>query len=102
MSLIEKLFSRLQIESGFQFIMVNLVFAVTGTLSVYCSGYLLNLLSIQIDTMGSFLYWTSRIFTVFFCYQCLLILVAVPFRQFEYFWSIQKKMLKRLGFKFDS
>jgi len=100
-SFIEKVFVKLRIESGYQFVMVNVVFAVTGTLSVYCSGYLLFLLGIEVEILGAGLYWLARILTVFLCYQCLLILIAVPFGQFQYFWFLQKKMLKRLGLDFD-
>ena len=81
--------------------MVNLVFAITGTLSVLCSGHLLLYFGIDSATMGNIFYWLSRIFTLFLCYQCLLIVVAVPFGQFRYFWYLQKKMLKRVGFNLD-
>ena len=101
MSLRTKVFRKLRINSGRQFLMVNLVFAVTGTLSVLCSGHLLLYFGIDSATMGNFFYWLSRIFILFLCYQCLLIVVAVPFGQFGYFWYLQKKMLKRLGLNLD-
>ena len=101
MSFNEKIFVKLRIESGYQFVMVNVVFAVTGTLSVYSSGHLLFLLGIEVEALGVGLYWLARILTVFLCYQCLLILVAIPFGQFRYFWFLQKKMLKRFGLDFD-
>ena len=101
MSLRTKVFRKLRINSGRQFLMVNLVFAVTGTLSVLCSGRLLLYLGIDSATLGTFFYWVSRILTLFLCYQCLLIVVAVPFGQFRYFWYLQKKMLKRLGLNLD-
>ena len=100
-SLRTKVFRKLRINSGRQFLMVNLVFAVTGTLSVLCSGHLLLYFGIDSATMGNFFYWLSRIFILFLCYQCLLIVVAVPFGQFGYFWYLQKKMLKRVGFNLD-
>ena len=79
---------------------VNIVFAMTGTLAVYCSGYLLAFLRIE-EQLNHLFYWPLRVILVFFCYQCLLIVVSIPFGQFKYFWFIQKKFLRRFGFKFN-
>ena len=98
--LVNKIFEKLKIESASQFVLVNIVFAMTGTLAVYCSGYLLAFLRIE-EQLNYLFYWPLRVVLVFFCYQCLLIVVSIPFGQFKYFWFIQKKFLRRFGFKFN-
>ncbi|MEC7619844.1 MAG: DUF6787 family protein, partial [Bacteroidota bacterium] len=41
-----------------------------------------------------------RILIIFPIYQILLILVAIVFFQFKFFWEFEKKILKRMGLKF--
>lgn len=83
-----------------QFILVNIVFAITGTLSVLLAGPMLEFFGVATDSYGGVIYWAIRIFLIFFFYQCLLVLVSIPFGQFAYFRDVQKKMLARCGVRF--
>jgi hypothetical protein len=47
--------------------------------------------------MSPLVFWPVRILSVFVVYQVLLIIVAIPFGQFNYFLKVEKKMLKRFG-----
>jgi hypothetical protein len=36
---------------------------------------------------------------IFSIYQFLLVIVGTIFGQYQFFWNMEKKMLKRIGFK---
>ena len=96
----EKIRNFFKVESNFQLLIVNVVFAVTGTISIYFAGFLLDILEINLINFGSFQYWTLRIFLLIPVYQILLIVVGALLGEFNYFWRIEKKMLERLGIRF--
>ena len=98
--MLDKLFERLNIQSMSQFVLVNIVFALTGTLSVVVAGPIMEYMGIGAAHLNEWLYWTVRILVIFFFYQCLLVLVSIPFGQFAYFRDAQKKMLARCGLRF--
>ena len=89
-----------KVNSNYQLFMVNLVFAVTGSPALYLADIILINISFIENTSSKALYWSVRIFLVIPLYQVLLIFVATLFGEFKYFWNIEKKMLKRLGFNF--
>ena len=89
-----------KVKSNYQLFVVNLVFAVTGSSALYLADIILTNISFIENTSSKTLYWSVRIFLVIPLYQVLLIFVATIFGEFKYFWNIEKKMLKRLGFNF--
>lgn len=96
----EKLKERWGISSNFQVIVIIVVFAVTGSTSVYITKPLLGLLGIAKENFDfSFWYYFLKILLVFPCYQVLLVFFGWLFGQFQFFWNFEKKMLSRLGFK---
>jgi len=90
-----------KVETNFQLLKVNVVFAATGTISVYFAGIIINSLGLDPYTLGDFFYWVSRIMLLIPVYQLLLIVIGSMFGEFKYFWRIEKKMLSRLGIKFS-
>jgi len=96
----QKIRNFFKVESNFQLLIVNVVFAVTGTISVVLAGFVLNLIGLDTNALNSSLYWTLRILILMPIYQILLIMVGAAFGEFSYFWRIEKKMLNRLGIKF--
>ncbi len=88
------------VETNLQLFVVNLVFAVTGTIAVYLAGYIVDWLPMNIDRLGVTIYWILRILLLIPIYQVLLIIVGSIFGEFNYFWAMEKKMLKRLGIRF--
>ena len=91
-----------KVETNFQLLKVNVVFAITGTLSVYFAGIVIDFLGLDPYVLGSFFYWSLRIILLLPVYQFLLIIIGSIFGEFEYFWRIERKMLGRLGIKFSS
>jgi manganese efflux pump family protein len=89
-----------KVESNFQLLIVNIVFAVTGTISVILAGFILDFIGLDINALSSSLYWTLRVLILMPIYQILLIIIGAVFGEFTYFWRIEKKMLNRLGIKF--
>ena len=89
-----------KVKSNYQLLVVNLVFAITGSSALYLADIILTNISFIENTSSKTLYWSVRIFLVIPLYQVLLIFVATIFGEFKYFWNIEKKMLKRLGFNF--
>ena len=93
----QKIRNLFKVESNIQLLIVNIVFAVTGTASVYFAGIIIDFFGL--DALNSFLHWTLRILLLIPVYQVLLIIVGALFGQFTYFWQMEKKMLKRFGIK---
>ena len=96
----QKIRNFFKVESNFQLLVVNVVFAVTGTISVILAGFILNFIGLDTNVLGSSLYWTLRILILMPIYQILLIMIGAVFGEFTYFWRIEKKMLNRIGIKF--
>ena len=91
----------MKIESLFQFVLVMIVFAITGSLSLIVTVSLFEVLNLNVDSFSPFVFWPIRIIFIFFVYQVLLLVIAIPFGQFRYFWQFEKKILSRFGFKLN-
>jgi len=90
-----------KVETNFQLLKVNIVFAATGTASIYVAGIVINVLGLNLYILGDFFYWVLRIMLLIPVYQVLLIVIGSIFGEFKYFWRIEKKMLGRFGIKFS-
>ena len=91
----EKIRKLFKVDSNYQLFIVNIVFAITGSLALYFAGILLDLISISVDNTNTFLYWTLRITLILPVYQVLLLLVGTIFGEFQYFWAMEKKIISR-------
>ncbi len=87
----------LKVQSNFQLLIILIVFAITGSLSLYLSEFILNFLNVNQNNMNIFFYWSLRILILFPVYQFLLIFIGTLFGQFSYFWEFEKKFLKKIG-----
>jgi len=96
------LFKRLNIHSFNQFVLVMIVFSVTGSLSLIVTFQFMDSVGINLTNTNPYLFWPVRIVFLFFVYQILLLLVSIPFGQFKYFWKFEKKILSRLGVRSNS
>ena len=85
------------LKSNFQLLIILLVFAITGSGSLFVSEPLMDYLGISKESLNSYLYWTLRIVIVTIIYQFILLLVAFLFGQFNWFWNFEKKIMKKLG-----
>jgi len=82
-----------------EYIAVFIVFAITGTSSVFVSRPIIKLIGITKENLNPFIYWVFYIIIGFIFYQILLVFIGWLFGQFKFFWNFEKKMLRRIGFK---
>lgn len=88
------------ITNNFQFVIIFIVFAITGSTSAYLSKPVLEWMGITKDTISLWLYYPLYIILIFPIYQVLLVSFGFIFGQFKFFWWFEKKMLKSLGLGF--
>ncbi len=93
----KKIQQRMGIYSNNQFIIIMIVFGITGSLALYLSKPILNILNITPITLHKLLYYPLRLAIIFPVYQFVLIIIGTLFGQFNFFWKLEKKMMKRMG-----
>ena len=97
----EKIRNFFKVDSNYQLIIINVVFAVTGSSSLFVADYLLNILLVTQENYGDFVYWLTRIILILPVYQILLIIFGFLFGEFSYFWEMEKKTLNKLKTLFN-
>ncbi len=95
----EKLKERWGINSNWQILLILLAFSVNGTIAVQLANPVTNIFGLHRGVTSGFIYWPFRILLIFPIYQFTLVFVGAAFGQFKFFWNMEKKMLKRIGFK---
>ena len=95
--MIKYLKEKWNLKSNLQLVIILIVFAITGSSSLYISKPLMEFLSISSENMDIYLYWILRFIIVTVVYQFVLLLVAFVFGQFNWFWNFEKKILKKNG-----
>ncbi|NVK51545.1 MAG: diacylglyceryl transferase [Flavobacteriaceae bacterium] len=95
----EKLKKRWGLTSNWQVLIILLVFSITGYTSLLIAKPILNLVGLSQETTNPWIYRPLRILLIFPFYQILIVVFGWLFGQFEFFWSFEKKMLRRIGFK---
>ena len=93
----KKLRDFFKVDSNIRLLKVFTVFSVAGSLSLVVADNIFSHL-LEFEDHDS-LYWFCRIIILFPIYQVLLIVTGTIFGEFRYFWEIEKRILKRLGFK---
>ncbi len=94
--MINKMIKLFHAESLVHLIIIFIVFAITGSLSVILSEKVENFL--RIDDFITFypVYLTAKLLNILIVYQVCLLVIGTGFGQFRYFIKIQKKFLKRI------
>lgn len=95
----DKLKERWGITSNFQIFIILFVFSITGSASVYISRPIIKQLGITKDNLPVILYWLLFILICYIAYHIMLVFFGWVFGQFKFFWNMEKKMLRRMGFK---
>ncbi|WP_341214873.1 DUF6787 family protein [uncultured Wocania sp.] len=94
-----KLEKKWHVTYKWEMISIFLVFATTGSSSVFISKPLIKLMGINKENLPTLAYWILYIIIGFIFYQILLVLIGWIFGQYKFFWDFEKKMLRRIGFK---
>ena len=95
----KRLKEKWRITSNFQFIIILIVFSVTGSLAVWVAKPILELVGLVKSAVSPWVFWPIRIAVIFPVYQVMIVVIGALFGQFKFFWAFEKKMLVRLGFK---
>lgn len=82
------------IKSTFDFIVIMIVFALTGSTSVYLKDFFFHILGISSDT-AFIIRFVAYIGTIMPSYFILLLAYAFVLGKFRFFWEFEKKMFRR-------
>jgi hypothetical protein len=87
---------RWNITNNWQFFVILLVFAITGSSAAMLSKPILNWIGISKETHHIVLYLLLYILIIFPVYQLLLVVFGFLFGQFQFFYSFEKKLLNAM------
>jgi len=99
MNWIKRFKTKWKIDSNSQIVIICIVFAITGSLSLYLAEPLLTCVGATKKNLNDWFFVPLRIIVVFPIYQVVLIIIGTLLGQFTFFWELEKKMLSRLGLK---
>lgn len=94
-----KLENKWKVDYKWEMISIFLVFAATGSSSIFVSKPIIKLIGITKENLNPITYWILYVTIGFIFYQILLVLIGWIFGQFQFFWNFEKKMLSRFGLK---
>ena len=98
--LFNKLENKWKVNYKWEMINIFLVFAITGSSSIFISRPIIKLIGITKENLNLIAYWVLYVIIGFIFYQILLVLIGWLFGQFQFFWNFEKKMLTRMGLGF--
>lgn len=94
--MVNRLKKRWNIDSNIQFILILIVFSLTGMATLWVRKAIWPLLGLAPDT-SFFIKVPLYILIIFPVYQILQLIIAFVFGQFSFFWEFEKKMFRRIG-----
>ena len=95
LKILDKIKNKWKVKSNFQFILIMIVFAVTGSLSLIIANLLLPIIFNKVR-LATTLKIILRIVFIFPIYQLIILIVAFCFGQFNFFWKFEKKMFSKI------
>lgn len=98
MNWIKKLQDKWGLENLWQVMVILIVFACTGMSALYVKTWLYWIAGITPETT-TWIRITYRILATFIAYQFLLLAYGWIFGQFQFFWNMEKRILRRFGIK---
>lgn len=90
MNYLERLKIKWNITSNAQMVVVFIVFAITGSASVWVAKPVLNIIGVS-DDMNPWIRIPLRIVLILPVYQVMLLVIGGVFGQFHFFLALQKK-----------
>lgn len=93
----KQLQQRWGLHSYWQVFLVLLVFALTGTSSMYVTRFFMQVIGLGADSDAStWIKITTKAIITLIVYQFLLLWIGYLFGQFEFFWRFELKMWNRI------
>ena len=84
-------------DTNLQFVIVFIVFSITGLGAIFVARPCMELVGIQREDMRGLIFWPIRILFMTIAYQIMLVVLGTLFGQREYFWKVEKRVLRRFG-----
>ena len=94
---INKLENKWVVKQKWELIRIFIVFALTGSSSVFIGRPFINWIGLSLETLPSPIYWLLFIIISLVLYQILLLTLGWLSGQFAFFWEFEKRFLKRMG-----
>jgi len=94
---IQKMESKWIVNERWELIRIFIIFAITGSSSVFVGRPIIKLIGISSENFGPILYGIVFVFVSLIFYQILLVFWGFVLGQFKFFWDFEKKMLRRFG-----
>ena len=83
-----------KLKKTIDFVLIIIVFALTGSSTAFLSGIIMTAIGAEPWTFG---FAVGYLFLIFPLYQTLTLVYAFIFGKFNWFYSRQKKIAKRIG-----
>lgn len=94
--MVKRLKKRWNIESNWQFVLILMVFSLTGMTTLWVRKAIWPMLGLAPET-SFFIKAPLYILIIFPVYQILQLIIAFIFGQFRFFWEFEKKMFRKIG-----
>ena len=94
---INKLENKWIVNQKWELIRIFIVFAVTGSSSVFVGRPFINWIGISLETLPSPIYWFLFILISLILYQIMVLVLGWLSGEFTFFWEFEKRFLKRMG-----
>lgn len=94
--MIEKLKQRWNVRTGWDVLVILLVFACTGFSVLYVKRWLFDLAGLTADSPG-WIRWAFNILIILPLYQVILLAWGWVWGKFKFFWEFEKRMFSRIG-----
>ena len=95
--LFKKLENKWKVDYKWEMIRIFMVFAVTGSSSVFIGRPIIYWLGITKENLNVFVYWTLYVIIGIIFYQIMLVCFGWLSGQHRFFWEFEKKMIRRFG-----
>ena len=74
-------------------VVIFIIFAISGSVAVFCSKFLLLLLNLDRESLGNYIYWPIRLLVLLVAYQFILLFVSTIFGEFNHFKKYSLKFI---------
>lgn len=98
----DKLKKRWNVNTGWDVLIILVVFACTGFSILYIKRILFDLAGISAETTEAWIRWVANILIILPLYQVVLLCWGYVFGKFSFFWEFEKRMFSRIAGMFKS
>lgn len=94
--MIEKLKQRWNVRTGWDVLIILIVFACTGFSILYIKRALFGAIGLD-ENSATWLRWVVNLIVILPLYQVVLLVWGWIFGKFAFFWEFEKRMFSRIG-----